>query len=91
MVTEALNRRVVRVPDVSGKPIEKAKILLEDAGLTRKDIDGLATYPGGLGAGAPGFTGAGLADVHDALRLNLNWFTGGLELPGQLGKCGHSP
>ena len=35
MVTEALNRRVVRVPDVSGKPLEKARILLEDAGLTR--------------------------------------------------------
>ena len=35
MVTEALNRRVVRVPDVIGKPIEKAKILLEDTGLKR--------------------------------------------------------
>jgi len=35
MVTEALNRRVVRVPDVGGKAIEKAKILLEDAGLKR--------------------------------------------------------
>ena len=58
---------------------------IADAGLTREDIDGLATYPGGIGAGAPGFTGAGLADVHDALRLKLNWFTGGLELPGQLG------
>ncbi len=33
MVTEALNRRVVRVPDVSGKKLDKAKILLEDAGL----------------------------------------------------------
>jgi acetyl-CoA acetyltransferase len=58
---------------------------IADAGLTREDIDGLATYPGSIGAGAPGFSGAGLADVHDALRLNLNWFTGGLELPGQLG------
>jgi acetyl-CoA acetyltransferase len=58
---------------------------IEDAGLERRDIDGLATYPGSIGAGAPGFSGAGLADVHDALRLNLNWFTGGLELPGQLG------
>ncbi len=57
---------------------------IEDAGLTRKDIDGLATYPGAMG-GAPGFSGAGISDVHDALRLNLNWFTGGLELPGQLG------
>ena len=35
MVTEALNRRVVRVPDVVGRPIHKAKIVLEDAGLRR--------------------------------------------------------
>ncbi len=35
MVTEALNRRVVRVPDVSGKALEKARILLEDGGLTK--------------------------------------------------------
>ena len=57
---------------------------IEDAGLTRKDIDGLATYPGSISA-APGFSGAGVPEVQDALRLNLNWFTGGLELPGQLG------
>jgi acetyl-CoA acetyltransferase len=57
---------------------------IEDAGLTRADIDGLATYPGAMG-GAPGFSGAGVPEVHDALRLELNWFTGGLELPGQLG------
>lgn len=35
MVTEALNRKVVRVPDVVGRPVEKARILLEDAGLKR--------------------------------------------------------
>jgi phage tail-like protein len=35
MVTEALNRRVVRVPDVVGKSIDKAKILLEDTGLSK--------------------------------------------------------
>jgi phage tail-like protein len=35
MVTEALNRRVVRVPDVVGRPLPKAKIVLEDAGLRR--------------------------------------------------------
>jgi phage tail-like protein len=35
MVTEALNRRVVRVPDVVGRPINKACILLEDAGLKK--------------------------------------------------------
>ncbi len=35
MVTEAINRRVVRVHDVAGKPLVKAQILLEDAGLKR--------------------------------------------------------
>ncbi|TFH23040.1 MAG: thiolase family protein, partial [Myxococcales bacterium] len=58
---------------------------IADAGLTREDIDGLSTYPGGMVPGAPGFTGAGCTDVQDALRLHLNWFSGGPELPGQLG------
>jgi acetyl-CoA acetyltransferase len=57
---------------------------IADAGLTPRDIDGLATYPGAMG-GAPGFTGAGITEVHDALRLELNWFSGGIERPGQLG------
>jgi acetyl-CoA acetyltransferase len=57
---------------------------IADAGLTPRDIDGLATYPGAMG-GAPGFTGAGVTEVHDALRLNLNWYSGGIERPGQLG------
>ena len=58
---------------------------IEDAGLRREDIDGLSTYPGMAIYGAAGFTGAGITDVHDALRLDLNWFCGGPELPGQLG------
>ena len=33
----------------------------------------------------PGFSGVGVTEVHDALRLNLNWYAGGLEAPGQLG------
>jgi len=57
---------------------------IADAGLTRDRIDGLATYPGGF-AGAQGFSGAGVAEVHDALRLRLDWFSGGPEVPGQLG------
>jgi acetyl-CoA acetyltransferase len=57
---------------------------IEDAGLTTADIDGISTYPGGMASPA-GFTGAGVTDVHDALRLNLNWWTGALELPSQLG------
>jgi acetyl-CoA acetyltransferase len=57
---------------------------IEDAGLTRDDIDGIATYPGNMDQ-PPGFSGVGVAEVHDSLRLNLNWFAGGLEAPGQLG------
>ena len=58
---------------------------IEDAGLRREDIDGLSTYPGGMLSGAAGFTGAGITDVQDMLRLRLNWFAGGPELAGQLG------
>ncbi|MBA3653947.1 MAG: thiolase family protein [Actinobacteria bacterium] len=57
---------------------------IADAGLDRSDIDGLSTYPGNM-AIPPGFSGAGITEVHDVLRLNLNWFNGGIEAPGQLG------
>lgn len=33
MVAELATRRVIRVPDVAGRPLEKARILLENAGL----------------------------------------------------------
>jgi acetyl-CoA acetyltransferase len=56
---------------------------IEHAGLTPADIDGVSTYPGPFGPN--GFSGAGITDVHDALRLNLNWFQSGVESPGQLG------
>jgi acetyl-CoA acetyltransferase len=57
---------------------------IADAGLTRDDIDGLSTYPGNMET-PPGFSGAGITDVQDALRLNLNWYAGGLEFASQLG------
>ena len=57
---------------------------IADAGLTRDDIDGIATYPGAMDSPA-GFSGVGVTELQDALRLNLNWFAGGLEAPGQLG------
>ncbi len=58
---------------------------IEDAGLTRDDIDGVSTYPGAGMQGAPGFTAGGVTEVQEALRLNLNWFNGGPETSGQLG------
>ena len=57
---------------------------IADAGLDRSDIDGLATYPGNMDQ-PPGFSGVGITELQDALRLELNWFSGGLEAPGQLG------
>ena len=56
---------------------------MADAGLTRDDIDGLATYPG-MGTGTPGFAGPTTPEVQDALRLSLDWHDGGGEGPGQM-------
>jgi acetyl-CoA acetyltransferase len=63
--------------------VEACLAAVADAGLTRDDIDGLATYPG-MGAGPPGFGGPGTPEVQDALRLRLNWHDGGGEGPGQM-------
>ena len=56
---------------------------IADAGLERTDIDGLSTYPGGDAVETSGYGGP--AVLQDALRLELNWFQGAAELPGQLG------
>ncbi len=57
---------------------------IDHAGLSVADIDGLATYPGPMSTPA-GFSAAGAYDVIDALRLQVGWYTGGLETSGQLG------
>jgi len=57
---------------------------VEHAGLSLADIDGISTYPGNMNT-PPGFSGVGVVELQDALRLELDWFSGGLELPGQLG------
>jgi acetyl-CoA acetyltransferase len=77
-----IGRRLGRDP--LGLTVDACLAAIEDAGLTRDQIDGIATYPGAM-AGAPGFTGAGVAEVHDALRLKLDWFCGSMETSGQLG------
>jgi acetyl-CoA acetyltransferase len=63
--------------------VEACLAAVEDAGLTRDDIDGLSTYPG-MGAGTPGFAGPSSPEVQDALRLRLNWHDGGGEGPAQM-------
>jgi acetyl-CoA acetyltransferase len=57
---------------------------VRDAGLTLADIDGIATYPGAMEV-PPGFSGVGVQELQDALRLEVQWYNGALENPGQLG------
>ncbi len=64
--------------------IEAALEAVADAGLTLDDIDGIATYPGAGGPAGSDFSGPGTPEVQDALRLELNWHTGGLEGAAQL-------
>ena len=58
--------------------LDAAVAAVADAGLTMGDIDGLATYPGGL------------AEVHDALRLQPSWYGSGAEGAAQLGPVIHA-
>lgn len=63
--------------------VEACLRAIEDAGLTRDDIDGLASYPGAMAIPA-GFSGPGTPEVQDTLRLKLNWHGAGPEGPAQL-------
>jgi acetyl-CoA acetyltransferase len=63
---------------------EAALAAIADAGLTTADVDGLACYPGPLGASAPGFAGPGISEVQDALGLQLGWHGSGGEGPAQV-------
>lgn len=57
---------------------------LNDSGLSLKDIDGVSTWPG-QNLQMKGMAPVGVPQIKEALRLELNWFSGGSETPGQLG------
>ena len=61
--------------------VEAALRAITNAGLTTADIDGVSTYPGFGGS----FGGAMGAELHEALRLSLNWRSAGVETAGPLG------
>jgi len=60
---------------------------IADAGLSRSDIDGVATYPGRIGPPTRygGFGGPSTLEVQGALRLSLGWHAGGSDGPGHTG------
>lgn len=57
---------------------------IEHAGLTVHDIDGVSTWPGQRLDGG-GSSPCGVGDLREALRFELNWYSGGGETPGQFG------
>jgi acetyl-CoA acetyltransferase len=64
--------------------VEACLRAIDDAGLTRADIDGVSTYPGQR-LTAFGTSPVGAPGLMDALRLRPAWFSGAAEQPSQLG------
>jgi acetyl-CoA acetyltransferase len=67
--------------------IDASRRAIADAGLSRDDIDGVATYPSRRGPAVRygGFAGPTTLEIQDALRLGINWYAGGSDGPGHLG------
>jgi acetyl-CoA acetyltransferase/uncharacterized OB-fold protein len=76
-----VGRRLMRPP--LALTVEAITRAIEDAGLTRDDIDGLSTYPG-MGT-VPGMGEGGIPDVADALGLQPTWYNGGQDTFGPSG------
>ena len=57
---------------------------ISDAALSVDDVDGIASYPG-PGVPDPGFSGATIHEVRNALGLRCRWYVSALETAGQIG------
>jgi acetyl-CoA acetyltransferase len=79
----AVGRRLGR--SATDLTVEAALSAIAEAGLTREDIDGVTTYPGGDSFSTRGYAGPSPYAMLEALRLQPTWFSGSAELPGQLG------
>ncbi|NIB44103.1 thiolase family protein [Pseudomaricurvus alkylphenolicus] len=63
--------------------VDAALEAIEDAGLKKSDIDGVACWPGDNNNGSA-FSPVGPNALISTLGLNVNWFGGGYEGPGPL-------
>lgn len=79
----AVGRRLGR--SATDLTVEAALSAIADSGLTRDEIDGVTTYPGGDSFSSHGYGGPSPYATLEALRLQPTWFSGSAELPGQLG------
>lgn len=62
---------------------------IEDSGLTRADIDGIATWPGGDPGKGHGNMAASASDLKNSLGLNINWYSSGRG-PSQYGSIANA-
>lgn len=58
--------------------IEAVMAAIEDAGIDRREIDGISSWPG-FRADSPGFSPVPIGQLKDSLGLKLNWYNAGLE------------
>jgi acetyl-CoA acetyltransferase len=77
----AVGRRLARTG--LGLTVDAVLAALDDAGLKREQIDGIATYPGRRDD-MLAFSPVGSVELKEALGLQVDWFAGGLEGPAQL-------
>lgn len=77
----AVGRRVARTAlDLT---IDAISAAIQDAGLSRDDIDGLASWPG-YRTQPVGSSPVSIQELQNSFGFNLNWYAGGPEGPGQL-------
>jgi acetyl-CoA acetyltransferase/uncharacterized OB-fold protein len=75
----AIGRRLM--VDPVSLTVDACLAAVDDAGLALEDIDGLSTYPGGMGMSV-GIGEGGITAVEEALRIHPTWINGGGDLPG---------
>jgi acetyl-CoA acetyltransferase len=79
----AIGRRLDRSP--LALTLDAVTAALDDAGVAIHEVGGITSYPGGGTSLGAGFGGPPLADVYDALGLEVDVMLGNFEGPAQLG------